>query len=268
MSFSDHWYCRPDRGSCNTLIQTTNSIPKASVHLEATHLNVTPAPTETPSYTHSNIPDSSSTPLAYRFAQYDLFFPQCWYHSSPLQFYCPRLLHSLNHYVPPKIPALDLPKVHLSSCYFCFGLTLTPLFAVFNQFQSNGACSQTCQTAGYYLAVVQDYDCWCTNYAPSTTVSLSNCSDECPGFPDELCGSLANKLFGYIELPGYTPVSTSSSAKAASSSATPVVVVQPSTLVVTSVNTVVSTQVVSCLGFSLPHTQSGTETAPSASLLF
>jgi len=142
--------------------------------------------------------------------------------------------------------------VPLAHTYFS---KLISLFAVSSQWQSNGACQTTCQGAGYYLAIVQYTLCWCTNYAPSTTVPVANCSNPCPGFPYESCGSQANNLFGYIELSGYTPVSstvnTPSAPAASSTKATSVV--QAPTVIVTSINTVVSTRVVSSHRSSRPR---------------
>ncbi|SLM34137.1 Carbohydrate-binding WSC, subgroup [Lasallia pustulata] len=71
--------------------------------------------------------------------------------------------------------------------------------AVTNHFQSNGACFQTCN-ARYAFAVLQGSDCWCSNYVPADTTSTDSCSQPCPGYPSDLCGSSSDNLFGYIAL--------------------------------------------------------------------
>jgi hypothetical protein len=63
-------------------------------------------------------------------------------------------------------------------------------------YQSNGWCHDHC-VANYSFAIVQGFNCWCSDYAPASTTSLSNCNTKCPGFT-EYCGG--NGLFGYIAL--------------------------------------------------------------------
>ncbi|KAF2215344.1 hypothetical protein CERZMDRAFT_56923 [Cercospora zeae-maydis SCOH1-5] len=77
---------------------------------------------------------------------------------------------------------------------------------VFNIYQSNGACHDTCM-AEYAFAVVQFQQCWCTNVAPGDTTSVSDCSEDCPGYPAEKCGNTARGLYGYIAL-NKSPTST------------------------------------------------------------
>lgn len=51
----------------------------------------------------------------------------------------------------------------------------------------------------FAFAIVQDKDCWCSNYAPgASTTSTDKCNTECPGYPDDLCGGKG--LYGYIRL--------------------------------------------------------------------
>jgi len=64
-------------------------------------------------------------------------------------------------------------------------------------FQSSGLCHDFCQN-NYAFAVLQEHDCWCTNYAPDSTTSLSDCTYTCPGYPDDNCGGPG--LFAYIPL--------------------------------------------------------------------
>lgn len=89
-------------------------------------------------------------------------------------------------------------------------------------------CQQTCSSGGYAYAILQDQNCWCSNYTPSNQVALSSCSDTCPGYPSDSCGNAANALFSYVAL-----------GPAASA-----VVTQASTVLVTSVNVILSTKTV------------------------
>lgn len=51
----------------------------------------------------------------------------------------------------------------------------------------------------YAYAILQDNLCWCSNYTPGAEkVSTSECSNECPGYPADLCGG--DDLYGYIQL--------------------------------------------------------------------
>ena len=76
---------------------------------------------------------------------------------------------------------------------------LTATHTVYNIYQSNGACYDTCSSQ-YAYAVVQYQDCWCSNYAPANQSSTSQCSQDCPGYPAEQCGNQNEGLFGYIQL--------------------------------------------------------------------
>ncbi len=87
-----------------------------------------------------------------------------------------------------------------------------------NLYQSNGRCFDTCK-ANYAFAVVQYQSCWCSNYAPAHTTSVSSCNQDCPGYPFEQCGSQSAGLFGYIAL-NKSPSGTIG-ASSASSSNTP-----------------------------------------------
>lgn len=52
----------------------------------------------------------------------------------------------------------------------------------------------------FAYAVVQDSDCWCSNYTPddSTTEDTTKCSSSCPGYPSDTCGG--DGLYGYMSL--------------------------------------------------------------------
>ncbi|QPG74936.1 hypothetical protein FOA43_002274 [Brettanomyces nanus] len=67
-----------------------------------------------------------------------------------------------------------------------------------NQYNSNGYCHDKCQ--GYAFGVVQGTSCWCSNYAPSDTSSLSQCDVACPGYGYEYCASQSDNLYGYVAL--------------------------------------------------------------------
>ncbi|CAK4031065.1 Cell wall integrity and stress response component 4 [Lecanosticta acicola] len=71
--------------------------------------------------------------------------------------------------------------------------------AVTNIYQSNGACTDQCSSS-YAFAVVQWQQCWCSNYIPASQASLSDCSQNCPGYPQEQCGDANSGYFGYIKL--------------------------------------------------------------------
>lgn len=89
------------------------------------------------------------------------------------------------------------------------------LHAVTNIYQSNGACQTEC-AANYAFAVVQYQQCWCSNYAPADQLDVSQCSQPCPGYPDESCGDKDNGLYGYIKL-NLSPSGTLGSGSSSSS---------------------------------------------------
>ena len=109
-----------------------------------------------------------------------------------------------------------------------------------NHFNSNGACQTVC--SGFAFAVVQDQNCWCSNYAPADTTSTSDCSETCPGYPYENCGSASADLFGYVAL-GKAPSGTIGASTSTSTTPTSTPTPSPSPTTTTS-NTVqaVSTQ--------------------------
>ena len=91
-----------------------------------------------------------------------------------------------------------------------FGANIANMLSIVqDNFQSNGACQQTC--AGYAFAVVQYQSCWCSDYVPADTTSTSSCSVACPGYPYENCGDESAGLFGYVAL-GPAPSGTQGSA--------------------------------------------------------
>ncbi|KAI0014331.1 hypothetical protein F4779DRAFT_632670 [Xylariaceae sp. FL0662B] len=66
-------------------------------------------------------------------------------------------------------------------------------------YQSDGLCQQFCMD-DFAFSVIQDSDCWCTDYEPdpSTQVDTGKCNTKCPGFPSDTCGG--DGLWGYIKL--------------------------------------------------------------------
>ncbi|KAK6199046.1 hypothetical protein LQW54_010174 [Pestalotiopsis sp. IQ-011] len=48
------------------------------------------------------------------------------------------------------------------------------------------------------FAIVQNKNCWCSDYVPGTTVDTSECNTNCPGYPSDTCGG--DGLYGYIGL--------------------------------------------------------------------
>ncbi|SCV00908.1 LANO_0F09164g1_1 [Lachancea nothofagi CBS 11611] len=87
--------------------------------------------------------------------------------------------------------------------------------ANYDLYQSNGLCSGHC--SGYSYAVVQGYDCWCSNDEPTTKDSVGDCSSACPGYGYEQCGESDKGLFGYIYL-GTSSLTTSSGSSSSTSS--------------------------------------------------
>lgn len=78
-------------------------------------------------------------------------------------------------------------------------LLLTRICADSSIYQSDGLCHDFCLD-NFAFAIVQDANCWCTDYTPATSlrVDMSDCTTECPGFPDDICGGPG--LWAYIQL--------------------------------------------------------------------
>lgn len=109
-------------------------------------------------------------------------------------------------------------------------------------YMSNGYCKDYCMQNGYAVAITQYLNCWCSNYVPGDTVSNSDCSTNCPGFPSEKCGG--DGLYGYVivgDVSGTqdssTPTSTTSTTSSPRTSSTP----SPTTTSTTSPPTTSST---------------------------
>lgn len=98
---------------------------------------------------------------------------------------------------------------------------------------SNGFCQDHCQ-GSYVFAIIQGQNCWCSNEQPANTVSNSQCSDQCPGYPSETCGNVDQGLFAYFNLGG-NPTGTygGSSPSSSASSSSVSTYTQPATVTVT-----------------------------------
>lgn len=65
-------------------------------------------------------------------------------------------------------------------------------------YQSSGKCSSYC--SAFAFGILQGKLCWCSNYAPDVSTSSSACSDPCPGYPSDTCGSASGGLYEYLSL--------------------------------------------------------------------
>lgn len=120
--------------------------------------------------------------------------------------------------------ALPRPSVQLTQQLCSSQNTGSDSSVVSNHFNSNGACQTAC--SGFAFAVVQAQNCWCSNYAPGDTTSTGDCSQQCPGYPFEDCGSASSGLFGYVAL-GKAPSGTIGAAPSASPTSTPTPIPTP-----------------------------------------
>ncbi|CAJ2513634.1 Uu.00g017530.m01.CDS01 [Anthostomella pinea] len=68
-----------------------------------------------------------------------------------------------------------------------------------SDYQSTGLCHDFCVDT-YAFAILQDSDCWCSNYEPdpSIQIDVDKCDQNCPGYPDDKCGG--DGLWGYMLL--------------------------------------------------------------------
>ena len=85
-------------------------------------------------------------------------------------------------------------------------------------YQSNGLCYYFCLD-DYAFAILQESTCWCSNDAPGITTSVDDCNLQCPGYPNDLCGS-SDGLYGYFALTKSPTATVDRSGAAASTSAT------------------------------------------------
>ncbi|KAI0965224.1 hypothetical protein F4678DRAFT_476785 [Xylaria arbuscula] len=130
-------------------------------------------------------------------------------------------------------------------------------------YQSNGLCHDFCVDQSYAFAILQEHDCWCSDYVPavSSQVDTDECDDSCPGWMPDTCG--AKGLYGYIALdtdPSGTADGGSSSAtstSAAQSSTTSVDTTSSVTSITSSTSTT-STSTTSTTSSTLPDTNTAT----------
>ncbi|PSR81875.1 hypothetical protein BD289DRAFT_484165 [Coniella lustricola] len=83
---------------------------------------------------------------------------------------------------------------------YCASINTGSTAANTSIYQSEGLCYDECNDGGYALAVLQDQDCWCSNYVPASSerVSTDECDTACPGYPSDYCGG--DNLYGYLAL--------------------------------------------------------------------
>ncbi|KAI0206234.1 hypothetical protein F4808DRAFT_469420 [Astrocystis sublimbata] len=76
-----------------------------------------------------------------------------------------------------------------------------------SMYQSNGLCHDFCADKSFAFAVLQQFNCWCSDYVPakSSQVDTGECNKICPGYKYESCGG--DDLYGYIAL-GVQPSGT------------------------------------------------------------
>ncbi|KAI1105832.1 hypothetical protein F4804DRAFT_349725 [Jackrogersella minutella] len=98
---------------------------------------------------------------------------------------------------------------------YCASVNTASSAANSSIYQSDGLCHDFC-LADFAYAIIQDSDCWCSNYTPddSTQVDTSKCDTQCPGFPADTCG--ADGLWGYMTLEK-SPTGTKGSGSSSSS---------------------------------------------------
>jgi len=87
----------------------------------------------------------------------------------------------------------------LSILYCSSANTGSEFDAVANDYQSTGACRETC-VGKFAFAILQGKYCWCSNVTPGTTTDTRSCDDKCPGYPADKCGNTGSGLYGYIQL--------------------------------------------------------------------
>ncbi|KAI1342362.1 hypothetical protein F5Y15DRAFT_372430 [Xylariaceae sp. FL0016] len=117
--------------------------------------------------------------------------------------------------VPWAIALATLTSTVLSTdMTYCASLNTASTSANSSIFQSDGLCTQFC--SDFAFAIVQDSNCWCSNYVPDSDdqVDTGECDTQCPGYPSDTCGG--DGLYGYMQLDvnpsgtsgGSTPSST------------------------------------------------------------
>lgn len=126
-----------------------------------------------------------------------------------------------------------------------------------SDYQSNGRCFTNCQSQ-YAFAVVQYKSCWCSNYIPAEQSDVSNCSQNCPGYPQEQCGNENTGYYGYVAL-SIAPAGTAGASSSSSSPTTSSTPSQTSSSTTTPAPSLVTnTQVVTISGAVVTQTVTST----------
>ncbi|KAI6247598.1 hypothetical protein HI914_04179 [Erysiphe necator] len=96
-----------------------------------------------------------------------------------------------------------LPRTSIAKTSFCSDINTSDSNSNSSVYQSNGLCSDFC-IQDYAFAILQNQNCWCSNYFPASTTT--GCTLKCPGYPFEKCGG--EDLYGYIALGKVSPSGT------------------------------------------------------------
>ncbi|KAL4961836.1 uncharacterized protein BDV14DRAFT_179782 [Aspergillus stella-maris] len=107
-----------------------------------------------------------------------------------------------------------------SSVTYCSSDSTGSGAANFSIYQSNGNCEEHC--SGSAFAILMDKNCWCSDIAPNedSTVDTSDCSDGCPGFPDDSCGNADDGYYAYIQIGSPSGTASASSTSTSTSTST------------------------------------------------
>lgn len=132
---------------------------------------------------------------------------------------------------------------------------------VVDEFQSHGACSKTCRS-DYAFAVIQGFSCWCSDYIPADTTSTEDCSDTCPGFGTESCGSTSKDL--YVYLPLVKPPSGTQGAASSTAESSSEVVSNPHFQGTPIVSSPMASSAISSISFAITMTRSSASSSTSS----
>ncbi|KAJ5108530.1 Carbohydrate-binding WSC subgroup [Penicillium angulare] len=138
---------------------------------------------------------------------------------------------------------------------------------VVNNYQSNGACEDTCSSYG--LAILQYKKCWCSNVAPanSSTVDHDKCNSGCPGYPSDSCGSASAGVYAYLLINSKSISSTATAASISGTSTTSKSTSSSSSSTVLSSSTTPENDFLNTTAnSSSQHTDAGTTTTANVAL--
>ncbi|TQS38551.1 hypothetical protein Golomagni_00940 [Golovinomyces magnicellulatus] len=94
-------------------------------------------------------------------------------------------------------------KISAAKSSYCSEINTSSGNSNSSVYQSNGLCTNFC-IQDFAFAILQDQNCWCSNYIPPTTTT--GCTLKCPGYPFESCGG--DELYEYIALGNVSPSGT------------------------------------------------------------